>query len=249
VVDVRYDGRHGADLASELDLPRVRVFAEVESTMDVAHDVASSGAPAGTLILADAQRAGRGRGGKRWTSPPGTGVWFTLVERPNDATALDVLSLRVGLHVARALDRFTSGAVGLKWPNDLYLHGGKLGGILVETRWRDRRPDWVAIGVGVNTVAPAGVPGAAALGVGVPRLEVLAEVVPAVRAAAAGRGVLSVRELAVYAERDVAAGRACSAPQAGRVAGVAEDGTLLIVTAAGVLRCREGSLVLDGEAA
>src|SRR6185436_16510341 len=101
----------------------------------------ADGAPAGTVVLADAQRGGRGRGGRRWASPPGVGVWLTLVERPADHAALEVLSLRLGLHAAAAVERFAArgggGPVRLKWPNDLYVGEGKLAGVLVEVRWRD----------------------------------------------------------------------------------------------------------------
>ena len=62
-----------------------------------------------------------------------------MIERPRDAAALDVLSLRVGLALAPALDAFAGSAVRLKWPNDLYVGARKLGGILVEARWRDSR--------------------------------------------------------------------------------------------------------------
>lgn len=244
----RYEGRTGAELAGLLGLPEVTVYEALASTMDAAHERAAHGAPAGTLVLANAQRAGRGRAGRRWSSEPGAGVWLTLIERPQDAAALDVLSLRVGLRAARALDRFAPATVGLKWPNDLYLLGGKLGGILVESRWRNGRPDWVAIGIGVNVHPPANVPSAASLGTGTSRLAVLGELVPAVRAAAQARGVLTPRELSQYAQRDVAAGRVCRGPRAGRVAGIADDGSLLVVTAGGVVRCREGSLLLDEEA-
>lgn len=242
-----YDGLPGAALAELLALPRVTLLEEVGSTMDVAHELASAGAPAGTLVLANAQRAGRGRAGRRWSAEPGAGIWFTLIERPNDPRAVEVLSLRVGLRVARALDRFAPVTVGLKWPNDLYLLGGKLGGILVETRWRDGRPDWVAIGVGVNVRPPREIRGAAALGGGAARPEILGELIPAVRAAAAGRGPLAEREVREFGRRDIAAGRVCRLPQPGRVAGIADDGAIVIVTATGPVHCREGSLVLEGD--
>ena len=242
-----YDGLTAPALAAALALPQVTLLEEVGSTMDVAHDLASAGAPAGTLVLANAQRTGRGRGGRHWSAAPGAGLWLTLVERPNDSRAVAVLSLRVGLRAARALDRFAPAAVGLKWPNDLYLLGGKLGGILVETRWRDGRPDWVAIGLGVNMRPPRDVPGATALGAGPSRPEILGELVPAVRAAAAGRGPLTAREVEEFGRRDIAAGQACRLPLPGRVAGIADDGALVIVTAAGPVHCREGSLVLEGD--
>jgi BirA family biotin operon repressor/biotin-[acetyl-CoA-carboxylase] ligase len=242
-VAATYDGKTGEALASDLSLPGVVVFDAVDSTMDVANTIAGGGAPAGTLILADAQLAGRGRAGRRWESRPGDGIWMTLIERLNDISALDVLSLRIGLRAARALDRFAGARIGLKWPNDLYLTSGKLGGILVESRWRGERPEWTSIGIGIN-VRAAGVPGAATLGAGVSRLEVLGELVPALRAATAARGHLSPHEVEAFSGRDIAAGRACREPEDGIVAGVAPDGALLIETANGRRRIVEGSLVL-----
>jgi BirA family biotin operon repressor/biotin-[acetyl-CoA-carboxylase] ligase len=234
----------GDELAAELSLPRVVVLDEVDSTMDVANDLAAEGTPAGTLVLADAQLSGRGRAGRRWESRAGEGIWLTLLERPNDVLALDVLSLRVGIRVARALDRFSPALVELKWPNDLFLAGGKLGGILVESRWRGNRPEWTAIGVGVN-VRGVRYPRAAALGAVVSRLEVLGELVPAIRAAAAARGHLSEAELAEFALRDIAAGRYAAEPVTGRVIGIAPDGALLVETPTGSTPVREGSLVLE----
>jgi len=227
-----------------LSLPRVVVLGEVQSTMDVANELAAAGAPTGTLVLADAQVAGRGRAGRRWESRAGDGIWFTLLERLNDPSAVDVLSLRIGIRLARALDRFSSAPVGLKWPNDLYLTAGKLGGILVESRWRGPRPEWTAIGVGINVRAVSH-PRGAALGAGVSRLDVLGELVPAVRAAAAARGHLSEKELSEFASRDIAQGRTCRQPLSGRVAGVRADGALLVETSAGLQAAREGSLVLE----
>jgi biotin-(acetyl-CoA carboxylase) ligase len=126
----------------------------------------------------------------------------------------------------------------------LFLPTGKLGGILVESRWRGSRPEWTAIGIGIN-VRDVKHPGGSALGSGVLRLDVLNEILPAVRAAASGRGHLSDQELADFAARDVALGRRCKEPWSGRVSGVAADGALLIETPDGVKRMREGSLVLE----
>jgi BirA family biotin operon repressor/biotin-[acetyl-CoA-carboxylase] ligase len=241
---VTYDGATAEALARALSLPTVVVLDEVASTMDVANELATGGAPAGTLVLADAQVAGRGRAGRRWQSRAGDGIWLTLLERVNDLAALEVLSLRAGIRTARALNRFSAALVGLKWPNDLYLPGGKLGGILVESRWHGTRPEWTAIGIGIN-VRDTGHPGGAALGPGVSRLEVLGELVPAVRAAAGARGHLSDSELSDFAARDIASGRACREPFTGRVSGIAADGALLIETPQGMKRVLEGSLVLE----
>src|SRR5262245_11512084 len=110
---------------------RLIEYDEVGSTLDVAHEMAADGAEAGTLIVAKAQTAGRGRMGRTWRSEPGAGIWLTLIERPADASALEVLSLRVGLAMAPVLDAFTDAPIQLKWPNDLYLRDRKLAGILI----------------------------------------------------------------------------------------------------------------------
>src|SRR5438477_12947961 len=108
----------------------VHHYEEVGSTLDMAHEWAAGGAEAGTVIYADAQTEGRGRLGRVWTSEPGAGLWMTSIERPDDASGLDVLSLRVGLLLAPELSRLAGREVQIKWPNDLYLDGKKLAGIL-----------------------------------------------------------------------------------------------------------------------
>lgn len=243
-----YDGRAGAALVQLLDLPRVEVFDSVTSTLDVAHALATSGAPSGTLVLAEHQTAGRGRGGRTWTSGAGDGIWLTIVERPRDAAALEVLSLRVGLRVARALDRWTASPVRLKWPNDLYVGAAKLAGILVEARWREEKLDWAAIGLGVNILPPVGLAGAA-LTPNTSRVHVLSEIVPAIRSAASATGPLSERELEEFATRDLARGRRSREPVVGTVAGIDAHGSLLVTTAEGTVPCRSGSLVLEEESA
>ncbi len=241
--DERYDGRSAAELRAVLDLPRVEVRDTVTSTLDVAHELAAAGAPAGTLVLADAQRAGRGRGGRSWSSAHGAGIWLALLERPTDAAWLELLSLRVGIRAAPVLERYAGERVLLKWPNDLYTSRGKLGGVLVEARWREARAEWVAIGVGINVQLPAEVSGAAALG-DADRVAVLAELVPALRAAAAARGRLTPNELARFAERDLARGRRIVEPATGVVAGIDDQGALLVDGEGGAVRCRVGSLVM-----
>jgi BirA family biotin operon repressor/biotin-[acetyl-CoA-carboxylase] ligase len=239
-----YDGCSARELATRLDLPRVELFDVVGSTLDVAHEIAGN-APSGTLVLADRQSAGRGRQGRRWESASGAGVWLTLIERPADARALDVLSLRCGLHAAAALDELARQAIALKWPNDLYLGGRKLAGILIETRWRGSAPDWVAIGFGLNVVAPE-LDTAIGLPTGTSRIDALSHLVPALRAAAAARGHLSHEELDAWRARDLAFGRATTAPASGVARGVNAAGELLIEELDGIVsRHRTGSLTFD----
>jgi BirA family transcriptional regulator, biotin operon repressor / biotin---[acetyl-CoA-carboxylase] ligase len=242
-----YDGAADHELASRLGLPRVVVRDRVSSTLDVAHALASEGAAAGTLIIADAQASGRGRQGRVWQSEPGAGVWLTMLERPSDAGALDVLSLRIGIEVAPALDAFAETAVRLKWPNDLYVGARKLAGVLIEARWREQTPDWVAIGVGINVRAPSGDARAVGLRAGSTRLAVLAAVVPAIRRAAARSGMLAPAEIDRFAARDLAAGRWCIEPVAGRVRGIDRSGALLVDVGSLLTPVRAGSLVLTEE--
>ena len=241
-----YDGRDPATVARLLGVPHVVVFDSTSSTMDDAHGLAAVGAGAGTIVLADRQAAGRGRNGRRWASDGGQGIWMTLIERPNDPRVIDVLSLRIGLRAARALERFAAAPLGLKWPNDVFSGTGKLAGILVEARWRSDRIDWVAIGIGVNVREPANVVNAAALRSGSERLDVLAELVPAVRAAASSRGPLTAAELDEFSSRDVARGRACVEPVRGEVRGINSAGELLVSTGGEVRAFREGSLTFSG---
>ncbi len=212
--------------------------------MDEAHILAAAGCAAGTVVIADSQLAGRGRTGKRWSSPP-RGIWMTIVERPADSSALDVLSLRVGLAAAEVLDAYAAEPVRLKWPNDLYVDDCKLGGVLVEARWRGDRLDWVAIGIGVNVQLPEDQTGAASLEPGSVRADVACWLVQGIRAAAAVSGTLRQDELEQYATRDLARGRLCTEPLRGRVVGIAGSGELLIEIADSIARVRTGSLVLE----
>lgn len=241
----------GFDRATEealeraLSLPRVVLLESAPSTMDVAHKLAAAGAAAGTLVIADEQTAGRGRGGRAWQSTPGAGIWLTLVERPQDQSGVGVLSLRVGLAAAEALDRFAAEPIRVKWPNDLYVDQDKLAGILVEARWREQALEWVAIGLGVNVKPPRGVESAAGLEPGTARLEVLEELVPAVREAATRTGSLSAAEIEEFDARDLARGRVCIEPALGRVAGITATGELLVALADSVAPFRSGSLILQ----
>jgi BirA family transcriptional regulator, biotin operon repressor / biotin---[acetyl-CoA-carboxylase] ligase len=237
-----WDGATAADLAQQLNVPRLELRSEVESTQDIAHALAEQGAAPGTVVLADAQRSGRGRMGRNWASEPGAGVWCTIIARPTDVSALDVLSVRVGLHVAEALDVLTGGdRIQLKWPNDLVLAGKKLGGILIEARWSGTSLSWIAIGVGVNVQAPKVLQGAG-FPVAVQRRDVLSGIVRGVNAATDATGWLTASELDRYRSRDTLVGRDIVEPGAGRVRGIAESGALLVESNGGVQEYRAGTI-------
>jgi BirA family biotin operon repressor/biotin-[acetyl-CoA-carboxylase] ligase len=227
----RFDGLSAVDLARRLALPHVALFDSVPSTLTVAHAMAPTSAN-GTLIIADEQTAGRGRHGRQWSSAPGAGLWLTLIERPADARALEVLALRCGLFAAEALDAFAAAPIGVKWPNDLYVDGRKLAGILIETRWRGTAPDWVAIGFGLNVRAPA-VDAGTGLRETTSRLEALDQLVPALRRAAGASRHLTNDELHRWNGRDIASGQLVSEPAPGTVQGISPAGELVVVDPSG----------------
>ena len=239
-----YDGLSARELAARAGVPRVELFRVVSSTMDEAHALGASGAVAGTVVLADSQAAGRGRSGKRWSSPA-RGIWMTLLERPADPSVLDVLSLRIGLAAARAIDAFAAEPVRLKWPNDLFVVDAKVAGVLVEARWRGDHLDWVSIGLGVNMEPPDDQAAASALEPGVERVDVICALLPELRAAAGMSGILTAEEMDEFAARDLARGRNCVEPLRGRVRGIRPTGELLVELADSVAAVRSGSLVLE----
>ncbi|HUR91972.1 MAG TPA: biotin--[acetyl-CoA-carboxylase] ligase [Gemmatimonadaceae bacterium] len=241
----RYCGLSQAEIGELTGAPHALLFGDVSSTMDVAHEAAANGAPSGTIVLAEHQRKGRGRGGNEWRSEPASGVWLTLVERPWEGAPVELMSIRAGLALAPALDRFATAPIGLKWPNDLYVHGRKLGGILLEARWRDGRAEWVALGVGINVTPPADMSEAAGLRQGVTALEILAAIVPALRRALTRRGPLSASELDAFGRRDITLGKRCREPAAGIARGINESGELLVESSGAVSAHRSGSLVLE----
>jgi BirA family biotin operon repressor/biotin-[acetyl-CoA-carboxylase] ligase len=241
-----FDGVGATALREALHLPALHLYSTVGSALDVAHRLAAEGATHGTLVLADTQTRGRGRGGKRWASPPGTGLWMTLIARPASADSIRVLTVRLGLAAAVALDAFAVLPVQLKWPNDLYVGAGKLAGVLVEARWRGATPEWLAIGIGVNVVAPASTGAAAGLRPGTRRVAVLEALVPAIGMALARVDrVLGEDELRAYARRDIAAGRQATAPARGTILGINPAAELLIATGSGDVALGSGSLVLS----
>lgn len=242
-----WDGRTAGELAELLGVPEVHIHEAVDSTQDIAHELAQRGAPAGAVVLADSQRAGRGRLGRPWSSPPRAGVWCTLVARPTDAAAIAVLSLRTGLYVASGLDSHAGEQVRLKWPNDLMLRAGKVGGILVESRWSGLSAGWAAVGIGVNLSLPPEVAGAAAMPAGTERLPVLQVVIRGALRASAATGFLTADELNWYHARDILSGRRIVHPESGTVRGVTASGELLVETSQGVRRLRAGSVEMAEE--
>ena len=134
-------------------------FEDVSSTNDVARELAAAGAPEGTVIVARRQTGGRGRFSSRWFSPEG-GLYFTLVLRPEiPAGQSHLLAIAAGLAVADAVELAIGACPQLKWPNDIYVSGKKVAGVLIETELSDQRVRLALAGIGVNAQMPdSGVP-------------------------------------------------------------------------------------------
>ncbi len=128
-----------------------RYYDEIESTNVEAKSLANSGAPEGTVVIAESQTAGRGRLGRRWTSPAGKGLLFSALLRPafpmGDA---HMLTLVAACAAAEAIESLADVAVAIKWPNDLFIGDRKVGGILLEVAGEQDEVDWIVVGMGVN---------------------------------------------------------------------------------------------------
>jgi BirA family biotin operon repressor/biotin-[acetyl-CoA-carboxylase] ligase len=129
-----------------------RHYRVTDSTNSRARELVEAGAPGGTVVTAREQTAGRGRVGRVWTAPEGKALLYSTILRPLDQRHL-LLPLSVPLAVCAAAEALRLGiACQVKWPNDVWLEGHKLSGILIEARPQD---GWAVIGVGLNlTIAP-----------------------------------------------------------------------------------------------
>ncbi len=132
---------------------QILVFEETDSTNDLAARAGDDGLPEGLAIFAESQRAGRGRLGRRWTSPPYQALLLSVLLRP---AAVPVarwpeLTFCAALAVAETAERLTGQPARIKWPNDVLLGGRKIAGILLEAHHR-RTPGFVVVGIGVNVL-------------------------------------------------------------------------------------------------
>jgi BirA family transcriptional regulator, biotin operon repressor / biotin---[acetyl-CoA-carboxylase] ligase len=144
-----------ADPPLLLDLEGREIAAECLSTQDLCRDLARRGAPEGTVVQALSQTAGRGRESRAWYSPPGLGLYTSLLLRPRlDSADWPALTPLIALALAESLERLAAAGgrlpavpwqAGIKWPNDLHGVRGKLAGILAETEGPA-----VVVGLGLN---------------------------------------------------------------------------------------------------
>ena len=134
-----------------LGLGEWQYFPRVGSTNDLALDWARKGAQDGSLVLAETQTAGRGRGDRRWVTQPGSALAMSLILRPlgEELTCIPRFTALAALGLIRALESLGLQAA-LKWPNDVLLEGKKAAGVLVEADWQGDNLEALVLGMGVN---------------------------------------------------------------------------------------------------
>ena len=240
----------------------VRWHASLPSTMDAAAALAHAGAPHGVVVAAEQQTAGRGRRGTTWESPPGAGLYFSVIARPGSGVraqapspksqALSLLTLAAGVGVRDGVAAATGLAPDLKWPNDLLVNNRKLAGILAEGFAIGTPEQAVIIGVGVN-VQPAAYPPEVSrratslegeLGRPIDRDLLLSAVLAGLRdrLAALEQSPGDILQAWRAASPSATGTRVDWESKSGVTAGVADDGALLIRTSAGIERVIAGEL-------
>ncbi len=129
----------------------VYCFRETNSTQIVARELAARGAGEGTVVLAEGQTRGKGRRGRSWFSPPGQGIWISIILRPPiSPLQAGRVCLTSALAVAEAIKEITGLLTLIKWPNDLLIGGKKVGGILIEMAAEMDLVKFLVLGIGVN---------------------------------------------------------------------------------------------------
>jgi len=143
-----------SDRTREL-ISSLEIHDRIHSTNSYLVDCGQHGALSGTVCFAEHQTAGKGRRGRQWISPYGSNIYLSILWRfQQGPAAISGLSLAIGVAVMRALRQHDIEDVGLKWPNDIYSQGKKLGGILVEVSGETDGPCSAVIGLGLNLFLP-----------------------------------------------------------------------------------------------
>ncbi|HEY7255203.1 MAG TPA: biotin--[acetyl-CoA-carboxylase] ligase [Solirubrobacterales bacterium] len=211
-----------------------RHFRVTDSTNSRARELAEAGAPGGTVVTATEQTAGRGRRGRSWTAPAGGALLYSAIVRPLERRH-GLLPLAAAVAVCEAAEALEDGLeCRIKWPNDVWVDGRKLAGILIEARPQE---GWAVVGVGLNlAITTEQFP---------PELRETATSLTSAPPAETARAALDERlgswveaeadDVAVaWGGRDALRGREISWDGGSGVAdGVSETGDLLVLTAGG----------------
>lgn len=129
----------------------IHYYESTSSTQEIAHNLALEGAEEGTVVITEQQLKGRGRLGRQWESPKGTGIWMSLILRPNipphQAPQLTLLS---AVAIVQAVQKVTDIHCEIKWPNDILINGKKVVGILTELQAEADIIRSIIVGIGIN---------------------------------------------------------------------------------------------------
>ena len=129
----------------------VLYFDTIDSTNIKAQELVEKGYPSGTLVVADKQESGKGRRGRSWVSPSGTGIFMTLMIKPDiNPNNASMLTLVAALAVAKAITSVTGEEALIKWPNDIVVNGKKVCGILTEMNAQFDYINHIVVGIGIN---------------------------------------------------------------------------------------------------
>lgn len=272
--EIEASPRHGYRLVSRPDkllpvelLPRLNIrvvgsrivhLDETGSTADEARKLVEKGTPEGTVVIAESQRRGRGRLGRHWETPPGQAIAMSVIFYSGlSPIRTPMLSLATAVAAARAVASVAGVKAVLKWPNDIYLDGLKLGGVLVEMSAELDRVSWLIDSIGINvnnsfrgtTLEKTAVSLAEATGKKVSRLELIVALLSELDRL--WTGVLTGSDLADYRDEfeklDFLQGKQVTVKTpdgslAGVAAGIDREGRLLIEESGG-----ETSSVFSGE--
>lgn len=241
----------------------LRYFTSIGSTNDEAAALSADGGGEGTVVIAEAQMSGRGRQGRTWFSPPGAGLYVSVVLMPgraraNAERATSLLTLMAGAALAAAVERSTGLGPDIKWPNDLLVGRRKLAGILAEgVTGAAGGVQSVVLGYGIN-VGPASYPPELAdratsleteLGRAVDRAALCAETLASL--AEGYHALLDAQYDAILARwRERAPARhgarvawdTLSGPRRGVTVDIDEQGALVVRTASGLERLNAGEV-------
>lgn len=149
--DVITPGEISHDLRTSILGQAIDYEDEIVSTNDRAKALARNGAKEGLLVIADKQSGGKGRLGRSWESPAGTGIWMSLVLRPKISPQYaSQLTLVAGLCLCETIEKVTGLKAQIKWPNDVVVGGKKVCGILTEMSAEIDGINYIVVGIGIN---------------------------------------------------------------------------------------------------
>lgn len=130
-------------------------YKKVDSTNDIAYELAEKGLKEGTVILAEEQKKGKGRHGRTWLSPSGGGLYFSIILRPRiTPSEIPKITLLSAVAAAKAIREAAGLQAMIKWPNDIMINHKKVCGILTEMKAEQDSVDFIVIGIGINVNTP-----------------------------------------------------------------------------------------------